>query len=410
MRANGFDAGPKLLVAPAERRAPSWLLATAFVLTGLSMRTAVSSVGAVLDSLQTGLHTTSGIAGLVTTVPVVCFAATALVATRLSYRFGSHQLLVVALSLMTAGLVLRAVAGSVWEFMLLSVLALTGGAIANVLLPSLVKRHFPERIGAMTALYTTSMAVGVTAAAGLTVPIGGLAGGWRFGLGGWALLSALAVLPWLPTLQHDRADPEGSRGLPARSLVHSRTTWALTVFFGFQSIQAYVAYGWFPKFFHAHGISTGQAGWLVALYAAMSIPVSIIVPNIAMRHHRALVGVLTACYIAAYLGLTIAPAAGSWVWMMLAGIGSGSFPLALTLIGLRSRAPETTAALSAFTQAIGYLVAGTGPLLFGVLYGATGAWAWPFALLFVATAVMFVAGWYATARRFVDDEVPTPSR
>ncbi|MEO6885435.1 MAG: MFS transporter [Jatrophihabitantaceae bacterium] len=386
-----------------------WLLVAALALTGLSMRTAVTSVGAVLDQLQSGLHTSSGIAGLVTTLPVICFALIGAITPRLAHRYGAHLLVVLALVVMTIGLLLRVLVGSIWLFLVLSVLALAGGAIANVVLPSLVKRHFPQRIGRMTAVYTTALAVGTTAGAGLTVPFGDLAcsttNGWRYGLGSWALFSLIAVLPWLPTLRHDRPDRTATRGMSANRLLHSPTAWALTIFFAFQSFQAYIAFGWFAKFLHQHGIAHGTAGWMVAVLSAMTIPVSMVVPTIATRHHRTVIVALTGCYLVAYLGMALAPVGGAWAWMVLAGVGSGMFPLALTMIGLRSRTAQTTAALSAFVQAIGYLVAGTGPLLFGVLYGATNSWAIPLTLLFVAMVITLVAGWRAAAPRFVDDEL-----
>ncbi len=375
------------------------------MLTGLSMRTAVTSVGAVLDDLQSGLHAGSGIAGVITTLPVICFAGLGAVTPRLSHRFGAHRLLVAAMLLMTLGLVLRALAGSIWVFLLLSVLALAGGAISNVLMPSLVKRHFPDRIGRMTAVYTTALAVGTTAGAGLTVPIGHFGDGWRTGIGSWALLSAVAVLPWLPTLRGDSPDPDSPRGISANRLVHSRTAWILTIFFAFQSFQAYIAFGWFAKFEHGHGVSSGTAGWMVALVAAMSIPVSMVVPTIAPRRYRLVVTGLSACYLVAYVGFALAPVGGAWAWMTLSGIGSGMFPLALTMIGLRTRTAETTAALSAFVQTIGYIVAGSGPLLFGVLYGATNSWNLPLGLLFIALAVAFASGWLASRPSFVDDEL-----
>ena len=386
------------------------LLVAALVLTGLSMRTAVTSVGAVLDDLQHGLHTTSGVAGVITTLPVVCFAAIGALAPRLSHRFGAHQLLVVALILMTAGMLVRAVMSDVVLFMVFSVLALTGGAISNVLLPSLVKLHFPDRIGRMTAVYTTALAVGTTAAAGLTVPIGNLGDGWRLGLGSWALLSAVAVLPWLPTVRHDRPEAGAARGLSANALIRSRTAWALTAFFAFQSFQAYIAFGWFAKFLHRHGLTTGTAGWMLALLSAVGIPVSMIVPTISPQHHRRVILGLSVAYLIAYTGLAIAPVGGAWVWMTLVGLGSGMFPLALTMIGLRARSAETTAALSAFVQAIGYIVAGAGPLLFGVLYGATNRWAWPMSLLFAALALALVAGWMAARPSYVDDELAASTR
>jgi CP family cyanate transporter-like MFS transporter len=280
-----------------------------------------------------------------------------------------------------------------------------------VLLPTLVKRHFPDRIGRMTAVYTTALAVGTTAAAGLTVPFGSLGSGsgsgdgWRYGLGSWALFSAVAILPWLPTLRHDRPVAGAARGLAATRLLRSPTAWALTIFFAFQSFQAYIAFGWFAKFMDAHGVASGTAGAMVAVLSAMTIPVSMVVPSVPAAKHRAVLVWLTVCYLIAYVGLAVAPVGGAWAWMVLTGIGSGQFPLALTMIGLRSREAETTAALSAFVQSIGYIVAGSGPLLFGVLNDVTGGWSLPLALLFIGLAIAVAAGFRAALPRFVDDEM-----
>lgn len=387
----------------------SRLLVAALALTGLSMRTAVTSVGAALDDLQHGLHASGTVAGVITTLPVICFAGLGALTPRLSRTFGSHRLLVVALLVSAAGTALRPIGGSAAWFAVLSLAALSGGAVSNVLLPSLVKAHFPDRIGAMTAVYTTALAVGTTTAAGLTVPIGDAGGGWRFGVGSWAVICVIAALPWLPTLRGDHAlvGTAGATGttVSMAALGRSRTAWALTTFFAMQSMQAYIAFGWFARFLDDHGITHGRAGAMVAVLSAVGIPVSLIAPRVPMHRHRPVIVAFGVCNVIAYVGLGVAPVGGAWVWMVLAGIGGGTFPLALVLIGLRARTAATTAALSGFVQAIGYIVAGTGPLLFGALFGATGSWALPLTVLFAALAVTMVAAWPSTADRFVDDEL-----
>lgn len=454
-----------LLKRAALRTTPRWLIVAALIVTGLSMRTAVTSVGAVLDDLRAGLRFGGDLAGVITTLPVVCFALIGLLAPRLAHRVGEHRLLIAALAIMTVGLLARATAGSVWVFGVLSILALTGGAIGNVLLPSLVKAHFPDRIGPMTAVYTTAMAVGQTAAAGLTVPISDAAGSWRVGVGVWALLSAVAIAPWLAALrgdrlgrrsdesaasgeqpqpQRDRADvsdeqPAASDERPAPSderpaasderpgqraaarlpliaLTRSPTAWGLAVFFGAQSFQAYVSFGWFETFFRDHGMTASEAGWLVAFYSGLAIAVAAVVPGLAVRGKLAVVGqrrlvpVFAGCYAAGYLGMLLAPVGGAWAWMFLSGAGGGMFPLALTMVGLRTRRAETTAALSAFTQGVGYVIAGTGPLLVGVLHGNHRDWAGPFTLLFLMVAVAIVGGWRAARPGYVDDELAPCAR
>ena len=385
--------------------ARGWLLVSALALTGLSMRTAVTSVGAVLDDIEAGLHTSSGVSGLLTTLPVICFAGLGAVTPRLAAQFGAHRTLVAGLLVAAIGTVARALVSSVPLFLIFTLCALAGGATANVLMPSLVKAHFPLRIGAMTAVYTTALAIGTTVAAGLTVPIGDLHGGWRFGIGSWALFVVVAVLPWLPTLRHDIRPGGDGRRIGVKHLAHSRTAWALTAFFAAQSTQAYMAFGWFARFLHAHGLSESAAGWLVALLSALGIPTSMIAPLVPQRHHRALLTVLAGCFAGAYVGLGLAPVGGAWLWMVLAGIGNGMFPLALTMIGLRTRTPESTGALSAFVQAIGYIVAGTGPLLFGVLYGVTHSWVLPLTLLWISLGLAWITGLIACRPTFVDDEI-----
>lgn len=392
--------------SPASRA----LIVAAIVITGLTMRVAVTSVGAVLTDLEHGLRASSSAAGIITTLPVIAFAGIGFLGPKLAHRFGEHRLVAAALVATTAGLVLRAVAGSVWMFAVLSMLALTGGAIANVLMPALVKRHFPDRIGTMTAVYTTSLALGLTASAGLSAPLAGLGGqDWRFGIGAWALLTAVAVLPWLPMLAGDRPEPASQPDrVPLSWLLRSKLAWALVLMFGSQSFQAYIAFGWFTDFFRHHNLDATRAGLLLAFYAALSIPVSMAIPALAVHGQRLIVAVLSTAGLVSYIGMLTAPVAGAWLWMLLGGISGGMFPLALTMIGLRSRQIPTTAALSGFVQGIGYLLAGAGPLLVGFLLGISDSWTWPLVLLILAVLASAAAGWYAARPDFVDDQLSRP--
>ncbi len=398
--------------APVATSARRWSLVAAVVLTALNLRTAVTSVGPLLSQVQDGIGLSSPLAGVLTTLPVVCFALVGWYAPALAARVGEHRAVTGALVLMTAGLLGRALVSGPAPFLALSAVALLGGAVGNVLLPSLVKRHFPDRIGPMTAVYTTALAVGLTGAAAGAVPLADAAGegGWRFGLGAWAALSALAVVPWLWHLGErgggggPRADRSGGR------MLGSPTAWALAVFFGAQSLHAYVSFGWFALFFQEQGpFSASHAGFLLAVVTGLSIPVSAVVPALAARRpsQRPLVLALAGCYVVAYTGmLTATSFAGGVLWAALVGVGSGSFPLALTMLGLRTRTADATASLSAFAQSVGYVLAGGGPLVVGVLHGRSGGWTGSFVLLFGALAVLVVAGWLAARPRFVEDELP----
>jgi CP family cyanate transporter-like MFS transporter len=394
---------------PAQTSRGLLLIGVAIVLTGLNLRTAVTSIGPVLPEIRAGLGISSGMAGLVTTMPVLCFAAIGFAGPALSARFRDSHVLAGALLSMTAGVVLRAVAGTFWLFLLGTVLAMVGGALGNVLLPSLVKRYFPHRTGALVGAYSTAMSVGATVGAVSTAPIAAAAGadGWRWGIGVWAVAALLAVLPWFAV----PARPGSSRGSHAavrlRDLRHSRMALVLMVFFGVQGLEAYVIIGWSASYLRDMGISAAAAGLLLGLNQLIGIPLSALVPPLTVRPRlqRALLLGFMACYVVGWLGLWLAPRTLTWLWMSVLAVAMACFPMILTLLGLRARTPETTAALSTFVQSWGYVISGAGPLLVGVLLGATGSYVPMFVLVLAGVVVMTATGWLVTRERYVDDEV-----
>jgi MFS transporter, CP family, cyanate transporter len=388
------------------------LIGVAIVLTGLNLRTAVTSVGPVLEEIESGLGISSGLAGLVTTMPVLCFAAIGFAGPPLSARFRDSHVLGGALLAMAAGLVLRSVAGGVALFLAGTVVAMVGGALGNVLLPGLVKRHFPGRTGLLIGAYSTALGLGGAAAAVGAQPIADAAdaagaAGWRWALGVWAIPALIAAAVWLRVPAAPGASRTTHTAVRMRALVHSRTALALTGFLGIQALQAYVVIGWSAQYLRDAGLGAATAGLLLGLNSVVGLPISAVVPSLTVRpwlQRPLLLGFLT-CYAAGWTGLWLIPTAAPWLWMGLLGVGMGSFSMVLTLIGLRARTPETTAALSTVTQGWGYVIAGIGPLLVGVLRGITGGYTGMFVLVLTGVAGLGVTGWISTRQRYVDDEV-----
>ena len=385
------------------------LIGVGIVLTGLNLRTAVTSIGPVLRELEHGLNISSGLAGLVTTMPVICFAAIGFAGPSLSARFRDSHVLSGALVAMSAGLVIRAVAPSIWVFLAGTVLAMVGGALGNVLLPSLVKRYFPTRTGLMVGAYSTAMSIGATVGAVSTAPIAASlgTGGWRWALGIWAVFALLAALPWLAV----PANPDASRGTHSavrmRDLRHSRMAMVLMIFFGLQGLEAYIVIGWSAQYLRDMGLSAATAGLLLGLNQLIGIPLSALVPALTVRPRaqRPLLVLFMTCYAIGWIGLWVAPTTAPWLWMILLSIAMASFPMLLTLIGLRARTAETTAALSTYVQAWGYLISAVGPLLVGVLLGATGTYTGMFVLVLASVVALTATGWLMTRERYADDEV-----
>ncbi|MEU4832649.1 MFS transporter [Streptosporangium sp. NPDC023615] len=385
----------------------AWLLVLGIILAALNLRTAVTSVGPVLDHITSALGMSAAGVGLLTTLPVLIFASVGAVTPALARRVGEHRLLLLSLLVLGAGLLIRSMVGSAEVFLYSSALALSGGAVGNVLIPSLIKRHFPGRAGAMTTVYTTALAVGTMLAAAATVPIERAAdGNWHVALGVWGALAAVAAVPWLVLSRREPAGAGTDGGTGARALLRSRLAWAVAAYFGTQSMVAYIMFGFLPKILVDGGYTTAQAGLVLGVFTAIGIPVSLLVPAIASRFtdQRPVVVAFVLFYTAGFLGLWLAPSSLAWVFASLVGIGMGSFPLALTMLAMRTRTPEATAALSAFGQSTGYLIAGAGPLVVGILHESSGGWTMPFLLLFAVVAAQLVAGWYAGRPGHLEDE------
>jgi CP family cyanate transporter-like MFS transporter len=390
------------------------------LLVAVNLRAAVTSLGPLLDEVTAGLGIGAGMAGVITMLPALSFAVFGAFTPRVARRAGAVRLLLVAMVLLTAGQVVRALTSSPAVFVITSTAALAGIAIANVLLPSLVKRYFPDRVGTVTGLYSMTLTMGTAVAAATAVPVANLGGGWRLGLGVWAVLAAVAVVPLLMLARrgatgrarrtHRRSGTTTESAVAVGPVVRpsrTRLGWAMAIFFGAQSFSAYAIMGWLAHLFRDAGFTAQTSGLLLAGITAVGIPIALAMPALAARRadQRPLVLVLIAATAVAYLGLALAPRSGAVLWMLLLAVGQSAFPLILALIGLRSRTAAGTVALSAFAQSTGYLIAALGPMAVGVLYELTHGWVVPIGVLMGALVVQGVSGMAAARPRMLEDEL-----
>lgn len=416
------------------------LLVLGIVLSALNLRPAITSLGALLEEVRDGLGMSGSVAGLLTSVPPLCFAVFGVMAPRLARRFGAGTVVCAGMAAIATGLIVRPYAGGTAGFLAGSALALMGIAVSNVLMPVIVKHWFPDRVGSMTGLYSMALALGTALAAAVTVPLTDTLGGsWQTGLALWAGLAVAAVLPWLPFVRGRVTAPgAGERAAEAESggdapvqdrqaatrtqapastghtrvetprlrMARSRTAWALAVFFGLQATAAYITMGWMAQIFRDAGVPAGTAGLLLAVTMVMGVPLAFVIPRLATRlpHQGPIVLALGVCGLAGYAGLYLAPAAGAWAWAVLLGVANCAFPLALTMVGMRARTGPGVARLSAFAQSTGYLISIPGPLLVGVLYQHSGGWGLPIALMSALMIPQMAVGFLAGRDRTVEDE------
>jgi CP family cyanate transporter-like MFS transporter len=368
-------------------------------LVALNLRMAVTSVPPILPDL--GLSAAGE--SVLTTLPVVLFGAGALAAPAVRRRLGEEHALFAALVLLLAGLALRAL----WPGPALfagTTLACAGIAVLNVLLPSFLRRRFPERIGTMMGLYTAALIMGATLAAGLSVPVRDAAGGSNgVALGVWAVPLACALVAWAPLLRAT-GGPAPEEAPAAISLWRSPLAWQVTLFMGLQSLTYFAPLSWLPTIWRDEGLGAATAGGLLSIFNALGIVTSFVAPVVAarMRDQRAAVAAMVAPTALGVLGLLIAPRSGAVLWAVLLGLGQGgALSLALLMIVLRAPDDHTAARLSGMAQSVGYALAATGPLGIGLLHALSGGWTVPLLALLGIVAVELAVGLAAARPRVV---------
>ncbi|MFH0915563.1 MAG: MFS transporter [bacterium] len=392
------------------------------ILVAFNLRPAVASVPPVLGELGLG----SSAESLLVTIPVLCFGVGAFAGPRVRRIFGEEKAIFIFIAILVAAIVVRAVFLG-WTLFPATVVIGLSIAVLNVLMPSLVKRRFPDRPGAMTSAYVASATLGPALAAGLTVPVLHAANGSvNVALGFWALPGVIALMVWAPQLRAGRpraaatGEPartvwnaqlstgfHGPSGLPAPAtpIWRRRLAWQVMAYMGIGSLVFYGPLSWLPGIYQSRGVDPVTAGYLLLVMNFVGMVGSLIAPLLAgrLRDQRAAVIVSAVVTLVGFLGLLLGGTGLAFFWMAILGIGQGAqFGLALLMIVLRSADGHVAARLSSMAQSGGYLIAATGPLVMGILHSATGGWFVPIAFLILATVVGLVLGYEAARDRLIE--------
>lgn len=367
-----------------------------FLLISANLRTALTSVGPLVENIRADLQLTAGEAGFIGTLPLLTFAAVSPQIPRFARRVGTDRMLWIALALLATGIVVRSlpVLALLWVGTVVLGVAI---AIGNVLMPSVIKRDFPTHVSAMTGVYTAVIGIVASIAAGVAVPLAGaLPGGWRTSLGCWAGLVLIGLAVWTPQLARRRVVPAvgtEKAATPWRSLL----AWQVAAFMALSACGFYTVQAWYSSILQSYGTSETAAGWLLFAYQLMGVVMSIVMPMVLtlVRDQRAVAVASAVLAMIGYLGMLLVPDL-STLWVLVTGVGAGGvFFLALAFFSLRAADARSSAALSGMGQSIGYLVAAFGPVLFGYLHDATGGWRVPLAVLAGVAAVHAVIGLFA---------------
>jgi CP family cyanate transporter-like MFS transporter len=393
---------PDAAIPAAARHVHPALLLAGFILIGANLRPAITAVGPLVGEIQRSAGLSAAEAGLLTTLPLMAFGALSLAAPPVARRLGTERALEAALILLAAGILLRSAGplGAVFAGT-----AVLGAAIAaaNVLLPGLIKQDFPERAGPMTSLYSTAMVALAGVGSAVSVPLAELGGlGWRGSLGCWAILAAVGAVVWLPQLRDRHVPPASSASgrYVAAHLWRSRLAWHVSVFMGLQSLVFFGLVAWLPDLLADDGLGPATAGLMLGVLQFGGLISTMTVPHLAgaATRQRGLVVLSTAACLVSFAGLLAFGSSLALLWSLLLGLATGAY-LSLALMFLVTRAADArhTAALSGMAQAIGYLIAATGPITIGALHDLTGSWTVPL-LVFIAVTLGALATGLGAAR------------
>lgn len=392
--------------APADRPSPraAFVLLLGLVLVACAMRAPLTGVGSLVPAISTDLDLSAAAAGALTSLPLMAFAVSSLVVPRVAARLGQRATLVGALFLLVAGSLLRWVPGVLPLFVGTAVLGVAI-AVANVLMPALIRAEFPGRIALLTSTYVVLMQVVASAASGLVVPLSQvLAGGWRTALVVWAVPALAVALLWLPSIGRR---VRTTATAPARAPWNSPLAWAVTGYMALQSLIFYVLLAWLATIvLDRSGLDPTAAGVLLSIMQVAGVVGSLLVPVVAGRSvvRTQRVAVVATVFTTAGLVLLLAAPAAAVPAVVVAGLGmGGSVVLALAAVSSRAADGGGAVALSGMAQAVGYLGAAIGPVVVGGLHSVSGSWTVPLAVL-VAAAVTQLFFAHAANR---DATIPT---
>lgn len=385
-----------------------FFLVAGIIIVAFNLRPAITSVGPLVGVIQEDIGLAHWSAGLLMSFPLITFAIMSPIVPKIANRLTNEKTLLLGMAILLVGICIRSISSAFFLF-LGTIFVGMGIAMANVLLPVVVKDKFPKKFGLMTSVYSTSMGLLASLASGLSVPLAsGLNLGWQGALLVWGIPTVLAILIWMYLLKLNGGKRSSLKGvsLSVTKIWRSPLAWQIALFMGFQSFLFYVTIAWLPEILISHGITREKAGWLLSFTQIVGLPASFFVPVLAarLRSQVWLALGLGLCSVLGYTGLWLGSSYPILIIsiMMIGFALGGNFPLAMSYIGIRSRNSSQAVELSGMAQSTGYLLAAVGPILIGYLFDMTQVWTVPIFALVVISAILMILGMSAGRDRYVE--------
>jgi CP family cyanate transporter-like MFS transporter len=375
--------------------------AIAVLAVAATVRAPITSIPPQVQSLERSLHLSSSSFGLLTTIPLLCFAIAApLPVSRLARRLTPDLTVLIALLSLTVAVIVRSLGGVPLLFLGTTLLGVSI-AVLNVTAPAIIRRDYQDRITIVMPVYTAVLAIMASAGAGLSIPFAdATTHDWRGGTMPWALVSFVALLLWLPAIRNHTSGTTSAYAAPdLRALLRDRGAWAMTLYMGTQSSVFYASVAWLPSLLQQRGYTEANAGALLGYTTLAGFVFTVAVPLAVGRgrDQRLAVAITALAPTVGYLGLALAGGRATVLFLTLIGVGHAALAVALVLIGMRTHSVGQTAVLSAMAQGVGYGIAAAAPVALGMLHEFTGSWQAPLFVLAALCIAQSAAGLRAAA-------------
>lgn len=374
----------------------SILLVLGVIFIATNLRAPMTAVGPLISQISEMYQLSSSQAGMIATAPLLAFAVTSIIAPKNAARFGLERTLFFSLVILGLGIFIRSLTGVDYLFGG-TILMGIGIAHGNVLVPSLIKRDFPEKLGLMTGVYSVSMTVLGAIASGVSLPlVQSLGLTWQGSLRVWLIFSILAIIFWVPQLKNTTLIKVEKTVSSDRSLLKSPLAWQISGFMGLQSLFFYSLLAWLPQIFMDKGITGETSGWLLALMQLFIVPFNFIISLIAGRRkdQRSLAVIASLLFFFGLLGLMFSDSilVNAAACAAIGAGGGFAFSISMILFSVRTKNAHDAGRISGMAQSIGYLLAAVGPFLFGFLHDQTNSWMPSLIFLFILTIALLVLG------------------
>ncbi len=383
------------------------LLAVAVLLIALNLRPTITGVGPLLAQISADLGTTEAALGALAAVPLIAFAVVSPLAHGLSARFGMPRTVLWSLLILGLGTVVRSLPGFVANLWVGTALIGASIAIVNVLMPAVIKRDFSERVPSMTAAFTACLSGMGAVGSGVVVPIsliqvGGTPLGWQAALLWTGALLPFALVAWMLSMRRQPPHERPADGRAATGIWRDPLAWQVLLYMGLQSMTFYMLVTWFAPIAQSLGRSQVVAGIDVMIYQLFCFGGSLVVPLLLRgRFSRFAAAAIPALTLVGIVGLIAIPELFT-VWAIVSGIGCGAaLGMSLSLFSLRARTHQSASALSGMAQSGGYLIAATGPILFGAFVTLSGGWLASLLLVAVVLVGQLFIGLFVGRDRYV---------